>query len=84
MCKHLHIQLHTHASLPLQDPRSERTTLIGIGFREKDGAMDLRGALNEYVRYIDRLHRANKRAGSVGSLGSSSGEEGDEVSMRIG
>jgi hypothetical protein len=43
-----------------QDPRSERTTLIGIGFRERDQAFDFKNALNEYVKYVDRMHLAEK------------------------
>lgn len=44
----------------VKDPKSSRTTLIGIGFRERDQAFDFKNALNEYIRYIDRSNLANK------------------------
>lgn len=44
----------------LQDPRSTRTILIGLGFRERETAFDFKTALNEYVKYIDRMALADK------------------------
>lgn len=46
----------------IKDPKSERTTLIGIGFRERETAFDFKTALNEYVKYIDRMDLASKMA----------------------
>ena len=44
----------------LKDPKSTRTTNIGIGFRERDVAFDFKNCLNEYVRYIDRMAKADE------------------------
>jgi adaptin ear-binding coat-associated protein 1/2 len=46
--------------LRLQDRASSRSVLIGIGFRERDTAFDFKNALNDYVRYIDRMSTADK------------------------
>jgi adaptin ear-binding coat-associated protein 1/2 len=46
--------------LRLKDPKSSRTTNIGIGFRERDVAFDFKNCLNEYVRYIDRMAKAEE------------------------
>ena len=45
-----------------KDPASARTTLIGIGFRERETSFDFKNVLNEYIRYIDRLHLAQEMA----------------------
>jgi uncharacterized membrane protein YgcG len=47
-------------AIRIQEPNSTRSLLIGIGFRERDSALDFKGALNDYVRYIDRMHLAEK------------------------
>lgn len=42
--------------------------MIGIGFRERDQAFDFKSALNEYVKYIDRMAQADRlRANSIDS-----------------
>ena len=46
--------------LRLKDPKSARTTNIGIGFREREVAFDVKNALNEYVRFIDRMAKADE------------------------
>ena len=46
--------------LRLKDPKSARTTNIGIGFREREVAFDVKNALNEYVRFIDRMAKAEE------------------------
>lgn len=46
--------------LRLKDRASSRSVLIGIGFRERDTAFDFRNALNDFVRYIDRMSTADK------------------------
>ena len=46
----------------IKDPRSTRTTLLGIGFRERDDAFDLKNALNEYVKFINRMDLASQLA----------------------
>ncbi len=46
--------------LRLKDPSSERTTNIGIGFREREVAFDLKNTINEYVRYVDRMAKAEE------------------------
>lgn len=46
--------------LRLKDRASSRSVLIGIGFRERDTAFDFKNALNDYVRYIDRMSTADK------------------------
>ena len=44
----------------IRDPNSKRSLLIGIGFRERDTAFDFKNALNEYVRYVDRMALADE------------------------
>lgn len=63
----------------LKDPKSTRTTLIGIGFRDREVAFDFKNALNEYVRYVDRMERAR-----LGLLGGHSGGEGDGGKQGVG
>jgi adaptin ear-binding coat-associated protein 1/2 len=46
--------------LRLKDPKSTRTTNIGIGFRERETAFDIKNSLNEYVRFIDRMAKADE------------------------
>ena len=46
--------------LRLQDRTSTRSALMGIGFRERDTAFDFKNALNDYVRYVDRVATADK------------------------
>ena len=48
--------------LRAKDPASSRTTLVGIGFRERETSFDFKNVLNEYIRYIDRLHLAEELA----------------------
>ena len=48
--------------LRAKDPASSRTTLIGIGFRERETSFDFKNVLNEYIRYIDRVHLAEELA----------------------
>ena len=48
--------------LRIKDPASSRTTLLGIGFREREVAFDFKSVLNEYVRYVDRVDAAKKLA----------------------
>ena len=45
-----------------KDPSSNRSTLIGIGFREREVAFDFKNSLNEYVKYVDRMHLASEMA----------------------
>ena len=40
--------------LRIRDPQSTRTTLLGIGFRDREVSFDFKTVLNEYVRYVDR------------------------------
>lgn len=44
--------------LRIKDPASSRTTLLGVGFREREVAFDFKQALNDYVRYVDRMAAA--------------------------
>jgi hypothetical protein len=46
----------------IKDPKSTRTTLIGVGFRERDDAFDLKNCLNEYVKFINRMDLASQLA----------------------
>lgn len=59
--------------LRLKDPKSARTTSIGIGFREREIAFDLKNVLNDYVRYVDRMAHAeelhSKQEDDVRTLG---------------
>ena len=45
--------------LRIKDPKSSRTTLLGVGFRERDTAFDFKQILNDYVRYVDRMAQAD-------------------------
>lgn len=38
--------------------------VLGIGFRERETAFDFKSALNEYIKYVDRLHLAQKLSAS--------------------
>ena len=52
----------------LRDPTSSssnhhhRSTLIGIGFRDREPAFDLKNCLNDYVKFINRMDLAAKLA----------------------
>eukprot|EP01035_Chromulina_nebulosa_P017403 gene17403-22952_t len=46
--------------IKLKDPKSTRVLRLGIGFRERESAFDLRGSLNECIRYVNRMDLANK------------------------
>jgi len=48
--------------LRIKDPASTRTTLLGVGFRERETAFDLKNVLNEYVRFVDRMDTAKRLA----------------------
>lgn len=47
--------------------------MIGVGFRERDTAFDFKTALNEYVKYIDRMALADKLSSLDHLSGSESG-----------
>jgi hypothetical protein len=53
----------------IKDPSSTRTMHLGIGFRERDTAFDFKNALNEFVRYIDRMSTAEEMHKKVQSFG---------------
>jgi len=65
--------------LKLKDPRSTKTTNIGIGFRERDTAFDFRNALNECVRFVDRMALASSMSHQVVSHGPD--EEGSDIAV---
>lgn len=44
----------------IKDPKSTRTTLLGVGFREREDAFDLKNSLNEYVKFINRMELASQ------------------------
>ena len=46
--------------LRLKDRASTRSALMGVGFRERETGFDFKNALNDYVRYIDRMATADK------------------------
>lgn len=46
----------------IKDPKSARTTLIGVGFREREDAFDLKNSLNDYVKFINRMNLASQLA----------------------
>jgi hypothetical protein len=49
----------------IQDPnRPQRTMMLGIGFRERDTALDFKQTLNDYVRFVDRMAAAAAYAAS--------------------
>jgi adaptin ear-binding coat-associated protein 1/2 len=62
------LHLRTLLTLPvrrIKDPNSNRTAFLGIGFRERDTSFDFKNALNEYVRYVDRMNTAEQMAKEV-------------------
>jgi len=49
--------------LRIQDPKNPtRSVHIGVGFRERDTSFDFKNALNDYVRFIDRMALADQMA----------------------
>jgi hypothetical protein len=56
----------------LKDRNSTRTTLIGIGFRDRETSFDFKNILNEYVRYVDRMAEAEKLSNETGGKGNES------------
>ncbi|CAM9806718.1 unnamed protein product, partial [Ectocarpus fasciculatus] len=49
--------------LRIKDPNhATRSAIIGIGFRERDIALDFKHVLNEYVRYVGRMAQAQELA----------------------
>lgn len=48
--------------LRLKDKNSNRTAMIGIGFRDRDVAFDLKSVLNDYIRYVDRSAKAEENS----------------------
>lgn len=44
------------------NPGSLRSTLLGIGFRDREVSFDFKNVLNEYVRFVDRMDAAKKLA----------------------
>lgn len=49
----------------IQDPsRPQRTMMLGIGFRERDTALDFKQTLNDYVRFVDRMAAAEAASSS--------------------
>ncbi len=70
-----------------QDPNSTRTTLLGIGFREREQAFDFKNILNDYVRYVNRMNLASQMAALVvedgSDIASSSGSDklGNETTL---
>ena len=60
------MKLYIHFFLiRVKDPNSSRTVNIGVGFRERETAFDFKSALNEYVRYVDRMALATQMATQV-------------------
>jgi hypothetical protein len=53
----------------IKDPtHATRSAIIGIGFRERDTALDFKHILNEYVRYVDRMAQAEQLAAQYVSV----------------
>ena len=47
----------------IKDPANpSRFATLGIGFRERDAALDFKQVLNDYVRYVDRMAAAEVMA----------------------
>mmetsp|Transcript_11478 Transcript_11478/g.18804 ORF Transcript_11478/g.18804 Transcript_11478/m.18804 type:complete len:263 (-) Transcript_11478:232-1020(-) len=57
----------------IKDPNSSRTTLVGVGFRDREPAFDLKNCLNDYVKFINRMELASQLASSTW---------GDDVAIR--
>lgn len=49
----------------IKDPKSERFTHIGIGFRERDTAFDFKSALNDYIKYVNRMEQGRMLAAGI-------------------
>lgn len=61
MCFPTYCTVHAHPCISrIKDPSSTRTIHLGIGFRERDTAFDFKNALNEFVRYVDRMSTAEE------------------------
>lgn len=59
--------MHERGGGRIQDPnRPQRTMMLGIGFRERDTALDFKQTLNDYVRFVDRMAAAAAASLSVG------------------
>ncbi len=53
--------------LRIQDPQKPlRTMMLGVGFRERDTALDFKQVLNDYVRFVDRMAAADAAAAAAG------------------
>ena len=39
----------------VKDPNSNRSMLLGVGFRERDQSFDFKNCLNDYTRFVDRM-----------------------------
>ena len=46
--------------LKIQDPNSDRSAYIGVGFRERETAFEFKNCLNDYIRYINRVEQAKE------------------------
>lgn len=67
-----------------KDPNSDRTTMIGVGFREREVAFDFKNSLNEYVKYVDRMHIASEMAEKrEKGVSNEEDNEADEVSFSL-
>mmetsp|Transcript_12932 Transcript_12932/g.15679 ORF Transcript_12932/g.15679 Transcript_12932/m.15679 type:complete len:245 (-) Transcript_12932:102-836(-) len=51
-------------ALRIEDERSKRHTYIGIGFRDRQSAFDLRAALDDQIRRISRQHEVPESSSS--------------------
>lgn len=50
-------------AIRIKDPANpNRFATLGIGFRERDAALDFKQVLNDYVRYVDRMAAAEVMA----------------------
>lgn len=48
--------------LRIKDPNSSRSTLLGVGFRERDQAFDFKNCLNDHVKFLSRMQLASQLA----------------------
>jgi hypothetical protein len=61
----------------IKDPKSTRTTMVGIGFRDREVAFDLKNSLNEYVKFVNRMDLAAQLASTpLSDMGATSSGSG--------
>jgi len=65
----------------IKDPESSRSTLVGVGFRDRECAFDFKNCLNDYVKFVNRMQLASQLAANAFSeAGAGAGVAAEEDS----